>query len=184
MTLEDFLSRLQGVRGGTGGKYTARCPGHDDKNASLSISQADDGKILIKCFASCTFDDIAGAMGLKLSDFFPDSKNRYTRGSENDETLRQLTVAKLAAWKRLDEKLLRDNGLRNAPNRYNGVLVPYLTVSGEVGAVQYRLNTDREPRFRWASGTRTIIYGLHRLEEIKKLGWTLLVEGTSDCWTA
>jgi hypothetical protein len=182
MTFEEILSRLDGVRG-TGGKFTARCPGHDDRNASLSISQADNGTVLLKCFAGCSFEGIAAAMGLSKADFFP-KRGKGTSGSKNDGTVERLTVAKLAAWKKLDEKLLRDAGLRNAPNPYNGVIIPYFTVSGELGAVQYRLNTDREPRFRWASGTKTIIYGLDRLEAIKKVGWVLLFEGPSDCWTA
>src|SRR5437870_3026512 len=34
--------------------YRARCPSHDDRQASLSIWSADDGDILVKCFAGCT----------------------------------------------------------------------------------------------------------------------------------
>ena len=38
--------------GGRNGK--ARCPAHDDRNPSLSVSQGSDGKVLLKCFAGCT----------------------------------------------------------------------------------------------------------------------------------
>ncbi len=54
-----------------GDGYMAHCPAHDDHNASLSVAQGDDGRVLVNCFAGCTFADIAKAIGLKESDFFP-----------------------------------------------------------------------------------------------------------------
>ena len=69
MTIEDILSRLEGVKGG-GGQYSARCPAHDDKRASLSVSTAQDGKILLHCHAGCTVPEILDALGLKKADLF------------------------------------------------------------------------------------------------------------------
>ena len=67
MNTTSILSRLQGVtRNGDGWK--ARCPAHDDKNPSLSISESPDGKILIYCHAGCTPDAVCAALGVKLSD--------------------------------------------------------------------------------------------------------------------
>lgn len=48
----------------------ARCPAHDDSRASLSISQGDDGRILLHCHAGCTPDAIVGAMGMTMADLF------------------------------------------------------------------------------------------------------------------
>ena len=60
-TITDWLDRLQGVRkSGTG--YNARCPAHDDANPSLSITEGDDGKVLVHCFAGCTFEAIRDAL--------------------------------------------------------------------------------------------------------------------------
>ena len=42
MTLTEILNRLEGVRGGHG-QYTARCPAHDDRRNSLSVSVGKDG---------------------------------------------------------------------------------------------------------------------------------------------
>ena len=72
MTLEEILSRLEGVKGGNG-QYSARCPAHDDHNASLSISSGKDGRILLNCFAGCQPADIVDALGLTMQDLFPNS---------------------------------------------------------------------------------------------------------------
>ena len=36
-----------------GGGWMARCPAHDDREPSLSICDADDGKVLVRCHAGC-----------------------------------------------------------------------------------------------------------------------------------
>src|ERR1051325_8460525 len=171
------------------------CVIHQEKTPSLNIYQ--DHFFCFGCQASGdNVDLLVKAKGLKpleaakliAKEFginFDDKQHKGGRpGAENAGTVEQLTVEKLAVYKKLPEKLLRDAGLRNAPDPSKGVVIPYFSVSGELGAVQYRLNTDRDPRFRWASGARTSLYGLDRLEGVKKLGWILLVEGPSDCWTS
>ena len=45
LNLQDFLSRLDGVKGHNN-QYSAKCPAHDDHNASLSVSTGKDGKSL------------------------------------------------------------------------------------------------------------------------------------------
>jgi DNA primase len=56
--IQGFLGRLDGVRETHNGSWTARCPAHDDKNPSLSVSVSPDGKILAHCHAGCSFKDI------------------------------------------------------------------------------------------------------------------------------
>lgn len=51
--------------------FTARCPAHEDKRASLSVSEGEDGKVLAKCFAGCSYADIFAALGLAEADGFP-----------------------------------------------------------------------------------------------------------------
>ena len=43
---ERLLSRLDGVRETSTGQYMARCPAHDDKSPSLSVTERD-GKLLV-----------------------------------------------------------------------------------------------------------------------------------------
>ena len=70
MHFDDFLTRLKGVTG-SNGQYSARCPAHDDTRASLSVSQGEDGKILLHCHANCTIEQILGEMELVPADLFP-----------------------------------------------------------------------------------------------------------------
>ncbi|MCZ2857419.1 toprim domain-containing protein [Blastococcus sp. VKM Ac-2987] len=45
------------------------CPAHDDSNPSLSVTPGD-GKVLVKCQAGCTFEQITTALDLSPQDFF------------------------------------------------------------------------------------------------------------------
>ena len=60
-TIQEWLDRLQGVRK-AGSGYKAICPAHDDKNPSLSVTEGDGGKVLVKCHSGCAFEDIRSAL--------------------------------------------------------------------------------------------------------------------------
>ena len=51
ITAEGIAKALGGRR--VGGGWMARCPAHHDRKPSLSIRDADDGKVLIHCHAGC-----------------------------------------------------------------------------------------------------------------------------------
>ncbi len=70
MQTTDILHKLEGVSS-HGNGFTALCPGHDDHDPSLSITEVD-GKILLKCFAGCELGDILKPLNLKASDLFSD----------------------------------------------------------------------------------------------------------------
>lgn len=72
MTMTDILQRLDGVKG-RDGKYIARCPNHGDSTPSLSVSLGENNKILLKCFAGCSTEDIVRSMGLEMRDLFAES---------------------------------------------------------------------------------------------------------------
>ncbi len=72
MNVRQLLSKLEGVKPVRGG-WTARCPAHEDKNPSLSISESG-GKILLKCFAGCATSAIVSAVGLSMADLFAEPK--------------------------------------------------------------------------------------------------------------
>ena len=51
MTAETIAKALGGRKAGNG--WVARCLAHDDREPSLSIRQADNGKVLVHCHTGC-----------------------------------------------------------------------------------------------------------------------------------
>ena len=49
----------------TGRGWVARCPAHDDRGPSLSIGEGADGRLLLKCFAGCSWADLRQALGAR-----------------------------------------------------------------------------------------------------------------------
>lgn len=70
--IESLISRLERVKRTGTGRYMARCPGHEDRTASLSVRELDDGRVLLHCFAGCNVGEVLGAMGMTVSDLFPE----------------------------------------------------------------------------------------------------------------
>ncbi|HEV3083276.1 MAG TPA: hypothetical protein VGY66_26055, partial [Gemmataceae bacterium] len=68
--VESLLAKLSGARK-AGKGWSARCPVHEDRKASLSISEGNDGTVLVKCLAGCDTSAVLAAIGLKLADLFP-----------------------------------------------------------------------------------------------------------------
>ncbi len=71
--LQIVLDRLEALgcsprRVGSG--WIARCPAHEDKHPSLSVSEGSDGRPLIYCHAGCGIEAITMALGLALKDLF------------------------------------------------------------------------------------------------------------------
>lgn len=112
---DDLLSRFEKVRQ-HGKSYMACCSAHDDKSPSLALTELDDGRILIKCFAGCDPESIVSAVGLSLSDLFPNpelgnqyrsfqSLERMTAKKPDDKIEHEKTILEIA-------KLNRANGQR------------------------------------------------------------------------
>ncbi len=175
-TVDRVLQRLHGVkRNGSG--WMARCPAHDDQTPSLSIFEADDGRVLLKCFAGCEFQQILSVLKLKVQDLFPRPVANVPK-----RNVPCLTIASLAADKGLPQAFLRSLGLEE---------------SGKVVRITYRLEDGRvadrqrirsalraKDGSRWSQGPdRPVPYGLWKLGEASGLGYVVLVEGESDCWT-
>jgi hypothetical protein len=61
LTLDGALHRLDAVRR-SGEGWLARCPAHPDAEPSLSLARGTDGRLLVHCFAGCTFGDVTAAL--------------------------------------------------------------------------------------------------------------------------
>lgn len=69
--IADILPRLEKVRQTTATNWIACCPVHGDRNPSMTIHENRDGRILVRCFAGCSFEEIANAVGLGWDPWFP-----------------------------------------------------------------------------------------------------------------
>ena len=113
MTIEEFKRHYEKVTGWKipiNGK--CRCPTHDDRTASLSVKQRDDGRILLCCDAGCKTEEVCAALVLKVSDLMPANKsNRHSSPPPgpggNDETSEK-TKASL-------DKVINDAEVLKAP---------------------------------------------------------------------
>lgn len=74
MAVEKVLNLLDKVRSNGKGRWSARCPAHADNGPSLSIREADDGRVLLHCFAGCGAAEVVNALGLSFGDLFPEDR--------------------------------------------------------------------------------------------------------------
>ncbi len=88
MNAASIAEKLQAKRNGS--CWMAHCPAHDDTNASLSISEGKDGRVLLNCHAGCDFQAVVRAAGLKVADLFPD--NRLPRPARRKTKDRQIVA--------------------------------------------------------------------------------------------
>jgi len=64
MTLEEIMSRFpDAIKRGAG--FMAKCPAHEDKQASLSIDDGVNGQAVMFCHAGCSYGQIMDALGIK-----------------------------------------------------------------------------------------------------------------------
>lgn len=69
MTVAELLPRLKGVRAVRNG-WIARCPAHEDRSPSLSMTEGDGGRTLLHCFAGCAVEAICVGLKIRTSDLF------------------------------------------------------------------------------------------------------------------
>ena len=69
MTIKEILARLANVKETASG-WTACCPGHEDRQASLSVSDGGEGRVLLHCHAGCALETITSGLGITKADLF------------------------------------------------------------------------------------------------------------------
>ena len=214
--VEKILDRLDSVRE-SGGSWQALCPAHDDREPSLSVSEGDEGKVLLKCFAGCETEEIVDALDLKMRDLFehdghekmfvgtfqrthaslPHTASIADSGGAGSEAVNprgintniSCDLESYAVAKSLPVKFLKRLGLQDRKHRgESAVRIPYRDEHGEEQAIRYRTALQKaedgpDNRFRWRSGSKAMLYGLERLQKIRKAGYVVLVEGESDTQT-
>jgi hypothetical protein len=175
------------------GEYLAFCPAHDDrKTPNLRLREAENGRVLLRCFAGCNQDEVLSALshkGIGKSDLFAKNGRGGGEGATAaPDHVHACTLEAYAKAKRLPVEFLTRLGLSEIT--YAGrqaIRVPYLKEDGSEGAVRFRIALKKGPkgdeRFRWRKGSKPLPYGLWRLEHAREQGYVFLVEGESDAQT-
>lgn len=186
--VELILSKLKGVKK-NGKGWTARCPGHEDHQNSLSIGEGTDQRALVKCFAGCSTEIVLKALGLEMADLYPHNQDKKTSIYPTEITATAqspgCTLEQYAQFKALSVDFLTNLGLVTGKYKAKSRLeIPYLDQGGEVVATRYRWTAGGSgPRFTWKAGSKTLPYGLWKLKEFENQKYLVLVEGESDCHT-
>ena len=179
--LEKVLSAIGDYkRSGKG--YKARCPAHQDRNPSLSIGEAEDGTVLVRCHSGCNAAAIVTALGLELRDLFQrvhvDTTPRNSKKTEVPSTDKSNTKAFPSASEAVanQEKRL---GKRTA-------WWTYVDTSGNPVAVVVRWDTTNGKTFRpfaktdsgWRIGDPSGPWPLYRLPQLlQSTGPVFVLEG-------
>lgn len=91
-------------------------------------------------------------------------------------------------WSRVVATDVDMSGYRFGGKFFDGpsLLIPYFDVSGRLLTVQSRyLGTDKDkPRFKFAPGSKPLVYGLQILPQVKEGEVLVVTEGCTDCWAA
>jgi hypothetical protein len=203
---EDVLDKLE-VASRNGEKAMYFCPTHDDRNnPSLSL-KAENGRLLLHCFAGCHPEDIVSKLGLGMKDLFseggggasipprtparlraqdetPHANGQNERASLDARPKHGCTLKEYSEEKKLPIDFLRGLGLKEVTYLDKpAVRIPYPDEEGQEAAVRFCVSMDGAEKFRWRSGNKPFPYGLGLLGEARKAGYVVLVEEESDCHT-
>jgi len=194
--VEKVLERAENVRkAGSGWQVSCPCSDHGrgrgDRNPSVSVTQGD-GRALVDCKAGCETEEILALWGLTMADLFEHRTGREkafrSTTPKTSATAQPCTLENYAKAKGLPVAFLEKLGLRN--QKYQGqpaVRISYRGVDGAEEAVRFRTALEKseegDDRFRWRTGTKARLYGLWRLNAIRRAGYVVLVEGESDAQT-
>ena len=125
----------------SGETYNRKCPAHDDKKASLSVTLAED-KILMRCHAGCNFNNICDGLGIKPHHTFKTSRAHLKAKQQEITGPRPEELGKICK-----EILEADE-----PDEFNGVKAPimdeYVTGVAEL--------TDAHPVIVYATALSSI----------------------------
>lgn len=188
-TVQAILDSLSSVRR-IGRQWIARCPAHDDHRPSLAIGQGSDGRILVRCFAGCSADQVVEAMGLRLADLMPDSGSytntmpvlrpprAFSLVSERPRPVRSFPTAKAAV-----AELERTRGRRAAHWVYrdaDGVAVGVVVRWTLSGGRKTIIPVSRRPE-GWVISGMPAPRPLYRLPDLLSAHRVFICEGEKAC---
>ena len=72
MSTDKVLSHVHPSLHPHSGSLSSCCPPHEDRSPSLAVRELDDGRVLVHCFGGCSVESVLGAIGLDMTDLFPE----------------------------------------------------------------------------------------------------------------
>jgi len=150
------LRQLPGFKACGKDQYEARCPGHEDRKASLSIGIGNDGRILVKCHAGCKTDHILKSIGIEAKDLF------QIKGNGNGHGIQEVAKSRIVA------------------------VYDYITLDGKLSYQVVRLEPkdfrQRRPDGKngWIWDTKGLRRLPYNLQELIKSDYPIIVEGEKD----
>jgi len=174
--IDQLLQQLDKVtKSGSG--WVARCPAHEDTSPSLSINEGCDGKLLLKCHAGCTFEEILASVTLDK----PVADNG-------------VTLDNFSEYLGIDRHLLFKWGITESG--HDRLCIPFYDVKVSLGKesllvvrrTKFRLSLhgkSGKPKYAWGKGKDAHPYGLWQ-----PVTWDqglVLAEGETDAmalWSA
>jgi len=176
MSLDEFLAKLSGVKETPKG-FSALCPSHHDKSPSLSVTEAPDGKILVKCHAGCSSEAVCQALGLTVSDLFPENGTRQRSEGPTPYKSNPRAATPLGT----PSKTKNPNGPKSEIEKiysYKDALGREIYQVVRLKPKDFRQRHNVEGKWVWnMEGVERVLY---RLPEVLKADTVWIVEGEKD----
>jgi hypothetical protein len=145
LSLQEIAARLHARRSGRG--FIARCPAHEDRHPSLSLSERD-GRVLVHCHAGCAQADVIAA--LRDRGLWPEQQAGRTSGAAVTDSDWQGDLERASYWA-ITTELFSEWALEELPfwHRDRYPLTQLLTAIrlGDASMVaEYRKDRQRDPK--------------------------------------
>lgn len=113
--MHEFLPLLDHVTQRGPSRWKSRCPAHDDREPSLSITSGDKA-ILLRCFSGCDVSSICRALEIRTKELFytetdPATRREAARAREarlKEQERDALKMGRLIDCRKLAERYLND----------------------------------------------------------------------------
>ena len=178
MDIQEFLGHFKHVKTTGANQYICRCPAHDDRKSSLSISHNPiEDKIALHCHAGCNTRDILTEVGLTMRDLMPGDK-------AEDKPLQPWQVDLVAEYRYTDASgnyLYSKLRYPNKKIRYARITDgKYTAGKGGVDGELYNIRRMQDA----INAGRTIFFveGEKDVETMKEIGLTAVTAGGTGDW--
>jgi hypothetical protein len=154
MSPSEVARALRGRRIGKG-KWLCKCPGHDDRKASCSISDMGHGKTRIHCFSGCDQVDVLRAAGLSWKDLrpgdvSPEMRNRLSAGERLEGLQRKYGVMQWLAYCEPEKRRYWEAAMRRVLTELEPLYWEVMPDAERVGRItEFEIGDYRAKRLDW-----------------------------------